>query len=173
MSEEDARRREALCKRRSENKEKGDAMDSITPSLTTDDDEDRSSKSGITARSVSPLFEGSSFRAVGEGGITSPIHESYLEFDEYLSRSQRHPLSVSGLATWHSWSWDHLKAPVYDVASSSESSSSSSSDDDSSYHEDPDKMDLDVGMDSSWKRASRSVGTLFPIAENGHLVSHA
>jgi hypothetical protein len=81
----------------------------------TDDGNDLTS-AGMTSRSTPPLSEGLGFRAVGEGGITTPIHEPCIEFDEYLHRSHRRPLGPEP-SIWSSWTWDQLRAPVYDATS--------------------------------------------------------
>lgn len=130
----------------------------ITPPITTDDDDDTSSQGQFTWGSPSPTSEGAS----SSRSITTLVHQPNLEFEDYLTRSQRHsdPHLNPKPRNWKNWSWTDLKAPVYDVKLHHILS------DDDGDDEQNDEVDSDIAV---LKPKENPTCTLSFITESGQL----
>ncbi|KAI0940954.1 hypothetical protein AcV7_003187 [Taiwanofungus camphoratus] len=84
--------------------------DSLTPPLTPDNDDDRSSEGPVKEESPSLHLDDS------PTGTYVSIRQPDAAFEEYLVRSRRRStreLIPQTLESWQSWTWSQLKAPVY------------------------------------------------------------
>jgi len=91
-------------------------ISSITPPLTTDDDDEVGGHDRVKEESPSPRLD----ETKSPPTIVSAVRQPDLVFEDYLFRSRRkmtRDLSPLSHENWTAWNWSQLRAPVWVVAS--------------------------------------------------------